>query len=55
MGFCASVAGVTIGMKFSNLARIAVLVAGLKNFLFFVFSVVIVVTAALVASKQTTK
>ena len=48
-------ARVTIGMKLSKLARIVVLVAGLKNFLFFVFSVVVVVTAALVANKQPTK
>lgn len=45
-------ARVTIGMKLSNLARIVVLVAGLKNFIFFVFSAIVVVTAALVANKQ---
>ena len=48
-------ARVTIGMKLSKLARIVVPVAGLKNFLFFAFSVVVVVTAALVANKQPTK
>ena len=46
-------ARVTVGMKMSILARIVVLVEGLKNFLLFV----VVVTAALVANttNQVTK
>ena len=45
-------ARVTASMKMSILAKIVVLVEGLKNFLLFV---VVVVTAALKASTQQTK
>ena len=41
--------------KLSILARIVVLVAGLKNFIFFVFLVVVVATADLVTDTQPTK